>query len=252
MAEQHLITAEFFGAPVSILDHAGKQWLTAEQAGRCLGYSEKTARQSINNLFNKHADEFGDEDTTVIDLMTVTGPKECRIFSAIGCQKLGFFAKTARAKEFRAFAAKVLAGQAPAPVAQTAPAAVSALEANMNQMAQHMGTLAQGMKTVLTQMDVTKKYIGLLETNQAGTRKITPAVAEEVRQLKAEGMNNADIGRLLRISRTAVSLIVRDKYPVEIREPERSTDVGAILENWIEREQKQLAGVIEKLEGCEA
>lgn len=30
MAEQHLITAEFFGNPVSIIDHDGQQWLTAE------------------------------------------------------------------------------------------------------------------------------------------------------------------------------------------------------------------------------
>lgn len=45
MAEQHLITAEFFGSPVSIIDHAGKHWLTAEQAGRCLGYNEANADQ---------------------------------------------------------------------------------------------------------------------------------------------------------------------------------------------------------------
>ena len=37
MAEQHLITAEFFGNPVSILDHAGKRWLTAEEERHTLG-----------------------------------------------------------------------------------------------------------------------------------------------------------------------------------------------------------------------
>ena len=121
MAEQHLITAEFFGSPVSIIDHDDQQWLTAEQAGRCLGYKESTARQSISNLYNKHADEFAKEDTSVIEVMTEAGLRECRIFSATGCQKLGFFAKTPKAKEFRTWAAKVLAGLPPRPFPRRSP-----------------------------------------------------------------------------------------------------------------------------------
>jgi DNA-binding CsgD family transcriptional regulator len=45
-----------------------------------------------------------------------------RVFSSTGCIKLGFFANTGRAKEFRAWAAKVLDGQVPVLVA---PVAVS-------------------------------------------------------------------------------------------------------------------------------
>jgi prophage antirepressor-like protein len=115
--QQHLITAEFFGNPVSIIDHAGRQWITAEQAGRCLGYSEAQSRKAVINLYNKHADEFSEEDMSVIELMTEAGLRECRIFSATGCQKLGFFARTARAKEFRTWAAKVLSKKLAAPVA---------------------------------------------------------------------------------------------------------------------------------------
>jgi len=71
---------------------------------------------------------------------------------------------------------------------------------------------------------------------------VTAAVAREALALKAEGMNNADIGRLLRISRTAVSLLVRDKYPVNIPEHETpKTTAGELLEGWIEREQARLA-----------
>lgn len=43
-----------------------------------------------------------------------------RIFSATGCTKLGFFANTARAKQFRAWAAQTLEAS-PAPVAPPAP-----------------------------------------------------------------------------------------------------------------------------------
>jgi len=113
-------------------------------------------------------------------------------------------------------------------------------------MADHVGTLAAGMQTMSMQLNVTAKYIGLLELNQAGSRKVTAAVASEARALKAEGMNNADIGRLLRISRTSVSLLVRDKYPVNIPEQETKATAGELLEGWIEREQERLVETLGK------
>lgn len=253
MNEQHLITAEFFGSPVSIIDHAGRRWLTAEEVGRCLGYNESTARTGVTNLYNRHADEFTEADSTVIKLMTHGvrnqidgeprgGNPNTRIFSGTGCRLLGFFANTPHAKRFRAWAAQTL--EAVTPIAEALPAVVHSprLEASMARMAQSVETLAAGMNTVLIQLDVTKKYIGLLELNQAGTRKVTAEVAKEARLLKAEGMNNADIGRLLRISRTAVSLIVRDKYPAaDAPAGTAPKPAGEILEGWIEREQQRLA-----------
>lgn len=117
MAEQ-LITAEFFGNPVSIIDHAGKRWLTAEQVGACLGYGQENSRKGISLLFNRHADEFTEVDTFVVKLTTNPqgGNPNTRIFSASGCIKLGFFANTARAKQFRTWAAATLetVGAAPA------------------------------------------------------------------------------------------------------------------------------------------
>lgn len=115
MAEQHLITAEFFGSPVSIIDHAGKRWLTAEQVGVCLGYGQNNARKGISKLFNAHSDEFTEIDTGVVDLATPGGTQNTRIFSASGCIKLGFFANTQRAKQFRAWAAQTLEAAAPTP-----------------------------------------------------------------------------------------------------------------------------------------
>ena len=239
MAEQHLITAEFFGSPVSIIDHDDQQWLTAEQAGRCLGYKESTARQSISNLYNKHADEFAKEDTSVIEVMTEAGLRECRIFSATGCQKLGFFAKTPKAKEFRTWAAKVLAGRAPAPV----PAAP--VPAPIAEIAGHMGTLAAGMNAVLAQMNVTGKYIELLEMNQTSKRRVTREVVAEVFTLRAQGMASNDIARLLRISRTAVTSIIQEKFAAlsERQQPaERSLD--NIMEDWLTREKAKLAATL--------
>lgn len=115
------------------------------------------------------------------------------------------------------------------------------LEASMARMADSVATLAAGMQTMSTQLNVTSKYIGLLELNQAGTRKVTAEVVREAKALHAEGMSMADIARILRVSRTSVSLVVRDKYPVAIPEEEApKTSAGEILEGWIEREQKRL------------
>lgn len=111
-----IIRADVHGQSISIIDHSGQRWLTAESLGLALGYSPDKARQGVNNLYNRHADEFTEADTTVIKLMTVTGDKDSRIFSSTGCNLLSFFANTPRAKEFRAWAKQVLAAR-PEPVA---------------------------------------------------------------------------------------------------------------------------------------
>jgi prophage antirepressor-like protein len=104
-----IISAEFLGQPLNIIDHNGQKWLTAEQAGLALGYSKNNARAGVNNLYNRHADEFSEQDSIVIKLMTNSrGNPETRVFSATGCKLLGFFSNTARAKQFRQWAKAVL------------------------------------------------------------------------------------------------------------------------------------------------
>lgn len=127
--------AEFHGTSVTLIDHAGQKWLTAEEVGQCLGYAEANARQGVNNLFKRHEDEFSGADTSVIKLMTGSrGEQNSRIFSDTGCIKLGFFANTPRAKEFRTWASKVLAERQ---IEQPAPAATP-LESNMAHLAGDM------------------------------------------------------------------------------------------------------------------
>ena len=107
----NLIPAEFHGLSVDILDHAGKKWLTAEQIGRALGYDESNASRAVRKLHERHADEFTEVDTCGVNLTLQGQARTYRIFSDTGCIKLGFLANTARAKDFRSWAAKVLAGQ---------------------------------------------------------------------------------------------------------------------------------------------
>lgn len=105
-----LIAAEFHGTTLNIIGHAGRRWLTADQVGLCLGYNEANAGQGIRNLYNRHVDEFTEADTCQIKLIWQGQQRDLRVFSSTGCIKLGFFANTARAKYFRAWAAKMLDG----------------------------------------------------------------------------------------------------------------------------------------------
>lgn len=96
---------------VTLITHDNRYWLTAEDVGRCLGYGTGKERQGIINAYRRHDDEFSEEDTCVINLMTQGQARQIRIFSQTGCIKLGFFSNTPRAKQFRKWAARVLAGE---------------------------------------------------------------------------------------------------------------------------------------------
>lgn len=210
MANQ-LITAEFFGAPVSIIDHNSKRWLTAEEVGRCLGYGEANARKGISHLFNRHEDEFTEADTFVVKLATNPkgGNPNTRIFSATGCIKLGFFANTPKAKQFRAWAAQTLEAATPAP-AMTPPASAPALP---------------GLK-----MNRHKERL-LMERFVAG---------ETI----------ADAAKALGISRTVASLTLYGKYQFSLGAgaPECSDDlIAAVAARHLAIEQAKLAAQQERI-----
>lgn len=101
---------QFNPSQIAIIDHNGGKWLTAEQLGLALGFSEKRARDGVNNLYNRHIDEFSDGDSVTIKLMATDGKAyNTRIFSHSGCNLLSFFANTPNAKAFRAWAKEKLA-----------------------------------------------------------------------------------------------------------------------------------------------
>ncbi len=96
-------------------------------------------------------------------------------------------------------------------------AAFNALEARQqppaDRLEAHMARLAEGMNVLLTQNQMVHKYIALLEMNQKGKRRITREDEAVIRELRAEGMTQADIARLLRISPASVNLILNNRYP---------------------------------------
>lgn len=239
MTEQHLNPAvfRFTTGAVRVVLRDEEPWFVAADVCAAL------------DLDNTHmaVDRLDEDEKGVTSINTPGGPQSMTIINESGLYSLVLGSRKPEAKPFKKW---VTSEVLPAirksgryEVGDPLPAVVRSprLEASMARMADSVATLAAGMQTMSTQLNVTSKYIWLLELNQAGTRKVTAEVVREAKALHAEGMSMADIARILRVSRTSVSLVVRDKYPVAIPEEEApKTSAGEILEGWIEREQKRL------------
>lgn len=250
-----LTTAQFEGVSLSIIDHNNQRWLTSDQIGLALGYAQEKARTGITNLYNRHKDEFTEQDTCAIKLMAQGQQREMRIFSATGCHLLSFFSNTPRAKQFRAWAKQVLAGNLPvqAEIPEedqlTVKDRLEMLEVATVTMAHHMKQLVQVSHQQAEKLDVTARYIGLLEINQKGKVKVTRQIEAKVLSLRAQGLPQADIASLLRISSTAVSQIVHGKYPfaaVEASAPQMQVSIQEVLDEMVLRERNE---VLRKIEG---
>lgn len=240
MTEQYntaVFSFHFTSGAVRVVLPDGEPWFVAADVCAALGISRTD--DGVSRLED-------DEKGTFL-IRTPGGPQSMTIINESGLYSLVLGSRKPEAKPFKKW---VTSEVLPAirksgryEVGDQLPAVVRSprLEASMARMADSVATLAAGMQTMSTQLNVTSKYIGLLELNQAGTRKVTAEVVREAKALHAEGMSMADIARILRVSRTSVSLVVRDKYPVAIPEEEApKTSAGEILEGWIEREQKRL------------
>jgi len=240
MNQQQTLTPSVFSfttGAVRVVLRDDAPWFVA--ADVCAALSIENNRDAMSRL--------DDDEKGVGSIDTPGGSQVMTIVSESGLYSLVLGSRKPEAKPFKKW---VTSEVLPAirksgryEVGDQLPAVVRSprLEASMARMADSVATLAAGMQTMSTQLNVTSKYIGLLELNQAGTRKVTAEVVREAKALHAEGMSMADIARILRVSRTSVSLVVRDKYPVAIpKEEAPKTSAGEILEGWIEREQKRL------------
>ncbi len=114
MTNYPITSTLFEGQELTLIHKDGEVWLTAEQIGRALGFSD--ARKNLLRVYqrNKHEFETG-IDVTVVNLTTVTGIKPALVFSPTGCMLLGMFARTARAAAFRRWAKHLLAQAAADP-----------------------------------------------------------------------------------------------------------------------------------------
>lgn len=102
-------TITFAAESLAIIDRDGQAWLTAADLARALGYSRA---DKVGRLYGRHAGEFGDDMTALIETPTLGVPSnlitETRIFSPRGCHMIALLARTPRASAFRRWVLDVL------------------------------------------------------------------------------------------------------------------------------------------------
>mgnify|MGYP000879044642 CR=1 FL=1 len=116
------------------------------------------------------------------------------------------------------------------------------LQQPANRLETHMAQLAAGMNTLLAQNQLVHKYIALLEMNQKGRRRIKREDEAIILRLRDEGLSQADIARLLRISATAVNRIIHGEY--RFSDSPAGKGISELLEEMLAREQQQLAATL--------
>lgn len=109
MKNQYPDSVRFEDTDLSIIDNKGKPWITSTDLARALGYGRL---DTVARIFKRNEDEFTDEMSLTVNL-TLRGqvaPTPHRIFSARGARLVTFFARTEKAKAFRAWVLDVLEG----------------------------------------------------------------------------------------------------------------------------------------------
>ena len=260
MAQQQLTPAvfTFTTQPVRVIVRDDEPWFVAADVISAL------------DLDRKALDRLDDDEKGVSSIHTPGGAQAMTIINESGLYSLVLGSRKPEAKPFKKWVtSEVLpairksgryeAGE-PLPAVVRSPrleaqvgrmaGSIETMAGSVAAVAGHVATLAGGMQTMQTmqtQLNLTAKYIALLERNQSGTRRVTTEIIADAKALRAEGMSHGDIAKLLNISRTSVSLVVRDLNPIAQRERQAAKPTtGEILERWIEREQATLAA---KLEG---
>jgi hypothetical protein len=143
----------------------------------------------------------------------------------------------------------LVTGQQPA-VPANIETRLDRMEGFMEQMASNMCIMSEVSVQQAQKLEVTARYIGLLEINQKGKIKVTRAIEAQALALKAQGMSNADVARILRISPGTVSQLVNGKYPMPQSQaalPRGS--IEEVLEDMVQAERKALLSRLAQLEG---
>lgn len=99
----------FKNTTFSVIDRNGEPWIKAGELAQALGYSRE---DKVNELYSRNADEFGTQMTETLKMGVSEEnkglQKTVRIFSLRGAHLVAMFARTAIAKEFRAWVLDII------------------------------------------------------------------------------------------------------------------------------------------------
>lgn len=107
---------EFDGQEFDVVGHGGQPCLTLADVAVALygkGGGQTDAPldshiRQVQRLYARHADEFTDSMTAMVEMVTPGGRQRVRVFSLRGAHLLGMFARTDRAKKFRRWVLDVI------------------------------------------------------------------------------------------------------------------------------------------------
>lgn len=100
-------SAQFGEVQCDVYSDSQDMFMTSEQLGTCLEYSDPI--RNINKVVSRNEYLKQHEFSTVVKLTTVDGKqRDVRIFTEDGIYEVTMLAKTAKAKEFRAWVRKLL------------------------------------------------------------------------------------------------------------------------------------------------
>lgn len=110
----------FQNQPIRLIEKDGKQWASAADIARALGYSRADA---VTRIYDKHKIEFSDSMTMLVMVETadpqngglLLNKTTARVFSLRGAHLIAMFARTSKAQAFRRWVLDILEQHQAAP-----------------------------------------------------------------------------------------------------------------------------------------
>lgn len=108
MSNLQLVKSEHFGnVQADIYSDKNETFMTAQQLGECLEYSDPI--RNVNKIISRNDYLKSPEFSRVVKMTTVDGKqRNVRLFTEDGIYEITFLSKTEKAKEFRAWVRKIL------------------------------------------------------------------------------------------------------------------------------------------------
>lgn len=92
----------FQNQPIRLIEKDGRQWASAADIARALGYANA---DKVTRIYDRHRVEFTASMTQIVETPTLGVPgnlvTKARVFSLRGAHLIAMFSRTAKAQEFR-------------------------------------------------------------------------------------------------------------------------------------------------------
>jgi len=239
--EQYPARVETFNdQQVSLIEIDGKEYLTAEDIGLCLGLAEP--RKHVNQIYNRNRQEL-EVHKGVFKLKTPGGEQEGNVFSETGCNLIAMFSRSRKSKEFRLWLARLPRKHEEAVRRAYAEGCRQGEKHGVNAL---MGDANQAYKAGL-QKGVAQSFAEGLEQGlkllEALPEECSPQELGQLAALRRLGFTQAEVAASLGVSRDLVQRLERSLkeqgvvFPPVRQGRKRRTLVGVLVRELAESRQ---------------